>query len=305
MQPTNLAVYRWPVCGLRFAVPVLAAILLVGCAGALKHDGKPRKENIHAVTAGNNLISFNAGQPQTILSRKPLTGLQAGEEVLGIDYRISKGVLYALGSSNRLYTINPATGAVTQVGQETFAVPLAGTEFAFDFSPTSDRIRVVSTGGQNLRLHPDTGAVVDSDPKAPAIQIDSPVAYVAGDDNAGKTARIAAAAYTYNKVNDKITTNYAIDAGLGVLAIQGTREGVTPVISSNTGKLFTVGQLGIAGMERVAFDIADTTGAAFAAITMPGKSSSDFYLINLQTGRAMLLGTVGGGEVVRGISFEP
>jgi ABC-type methionine transport system ATPase subunit len=52
-------------------------------------------------------------------------------------------------------------------------------------------------------------------------------------------------------------------------------------------------------------DIADRTGAAFVAVTHPGGTRSTFHLVDLATGKATLLGTIGGGETVRGISSEP
>lgn len=297
MKSTMFSVVRVAV----FALGLVAA----GCATVSEPEGPTRKEFFHAVTESNQLIKFNAGQPQKIIERKAVSGLQSGETILGIDYRVAKGVLYALGSSGRLYTINTASGAATQVGQGTFAVKLDGNEFGFDFNPTVDRIRVASTTGQNMRLHPDTGAVVDSDDKTPGVQIDGALAYVAGDANAGKSPRIAAAAYTYNKTNAKITTNFAIDAALGTLVTQGTREGEEPLVSPNTGRLYTVGSLGVGESARVAFDIADLTGAGFAAFTKAGEARSRFYLIDLNTGAATFIGTIGGGEAVRGISFEP
>ena len=294
-------------CNALRSVSVIAFVCmgLAGCASMSEPDGPPRKEFFHAVTQSNQLIKFNAGQPQKILERKSISGLQQGETILGIDYRVAKGILYALGDSGRLYTINTASGAATQVGKSTFPVKLDGTEFGFDFNPTVDRIRVVSTTGQNLRLHPDTGGVVDSDDKTAGVQIDGTLAFAAGDPNAGKQPRIAAAAYTYNKVNEKITTNFAIDAALGLLVTQGTREGATPAVSPNTGQIYTVGSLGTGESARVAFDIADVTGAGFVALTKAGDNRSRFYLVDLNTGAATFIGTIGGGEAVRGISFEP
>jgi hypothetical protein len=286
-----------------FALAIVTAV--AACASLGEPEGQPRKELVFAVTDSNRLISFNAGQPRKILSTKPLTGLQPGEAVLGIDYRVHRGILYALGSTGRLYTIDVDAGAVKQVGQGTFAVALTGSEFGFDFNPTVDRIRVASDSGQNLRLHPDSGAVVDGNAAAPGVQIDGALAYAPGDRNAGQKPSIAAAAYTYNKVDEKITTNFAIDGKLDVLVMQGSREGRTPVISPNTGQLFTVGSLGVGESARVTFDIADVTNAAFAAFTKSGASASRFYLIDLETGRATFLGTIGVAEPVRGIAVEP
>ena len=289
-----------------------ALLIPAGCATVSNEpaepDNAPRKEIFYAVTASNQLISFNAGQPQKILSKKPLSGLQAGEEIVGIDYRVAKGVLFALGRSagdGRLYTIDTGSGKATQVGSGVLAVKPEGDEFGFDFNPTVDRIRVVSNTGQNMRLHPDTGAVVDSNANEPGIQTDGKLVYAAGDVNAGKSPAVVAAGYTYNKVNEKITTNYAIDAATESLVTQGTKEGTTPAVSPNTGQLFTVGKLGTGAFARAAFDIADTTGAAFIALTKADGRASRFYLVNLDTGTATFMGTIGGGEPVRGMSFEP
>jgi hypothetical protein len=37
--------------------------------------------------------------------------------------------------------------------------------FPIDFNPVVDRIRIMSDAGQNLRVHPDTGAVVADSPR--------------------------------------------------------------------------------------------------------------------------------------------
>ncbi len=283
----------------------LAAVAtLAGCAGmaAAPADGPARAEKAVAVTVSNRLIKFNAGQPGRILSSKPITGLQPGEQVLGIDYRVAKDMLYALGSSGRLYTLNEDTAAAQPVG-EPFAIRLEGTEFGFDFNPTVDRIRVVSASGQNLRLHPDTGAVVDANADTPGLQIDGKLAYAATDVYAGKTPAVVGAAYSYNKANPRITTNYALDAAAGTLVTQGTREGATPAVSPNTGSLFTVGSLRLP-FQTAAFDIQAVSDIAFAALNA-GSGPSRWVTIDLQTGAATSLGTVGGGEAVRAIALEP
>src|SRR5262245_31683828 len=83
---------------------------------------------------GTQLVTFDTVTPGTVSAPVSFTGLQSGETLLGIDYRPLTGVLYGLGSTSRLYTINPTTGAATQVGSGTFAVPLSGTNFGFDFN---------------------------------------------------------------------------------------------------------------------------------------------------------------------------
>lgn len=282
--------------------PIAGAALSL-LAGASVAD-TTAKESIVAVNAAGTLLRFSAGQPDKLLDQKPVTGLQPGEKLLGIDYRVAKGLLYGLGSSNRLYQIDPASGAATAVGNA-FEAALSGNEFGFDFNPVADRIRVVADGGQNLRLHPNTGAVIDADPKKGELQTDGTLAYDPSDAHAAKPPKIVAAGYTYNKQDDALTTNYAIDAALGLLVTQGTREGTQPSVSPNTGRLFTVGPLGVAAFERAAFDIADVDNAAYAALTAAGAKSSTWVRIDLATGKATPIGTVGGGEAIVGMAIEP
>ena len=292
---------RW---SLRVAAVSLAA-LLTACAGLMEPQGPQRKERIFAVTAGMELVQFNAGQPQRILSRQRVTGLAQGERLLGIDYRVARGVLYALSSSGRLYTLDTTSAALKPVGTGPSAVPLEGSQFGFDFNPAADRIRVVSDTGQNLRLHPDTGAAVDGNPALEGVQGDAPLAYAAGDRHAGQPPAVVSAGYTYNKKDDKITTNFAIDRRQGALVMQGSAEGTTPVVSPNTGVLTSIGLLGLGALVDASFDIADVSGAAFAAVRTPEQPRTRLYQVNLATGSAQFIGTVGDGTPLVGMAVEP
>ncbi len=292
-----------PLPVLRFA-PLAAALFVSACAlSPAEPIGPLAPETIHAVTTSNRLLSFNAGQPQKILSSKPLAGLRSGDRLVGIDYRVAKGQLFGLGESGQLYRIDAATAAATAIGTPA-ALP-AGGEFGFDFNPTVDRIRVVNDAGFNLRLHPDTGAVVDADAAQPGVQLDGRLAYDAADRMAGHAPRIVAAGYTYNKDNEKITTNYALDGAAGTLVHQGTKEGVAPAVSPNTGRLYTVGLLGTGPFERASLDISDVSNTAYAGITATAGRPTRWYRIDLASGAARFIGTVGGGEPITGSAIEP
>ncbi|HCX82723.1 MAG TPA: hypothetical protein DHV01_14135 [Rhodoferax sp.] len=274
---------------------LLCGMVLTGCAAAPEALGPLRKETLQVLTQKMELLTVNAGQPGKVLQRTAVTGLPAGEAVVGMDYRIAKGVLFVLSSAGRLYTLDVPTGALKPVGSGT-GVALRGQWFGVDFNPVADRVRVVGNTGQNIRLHPDTGALAATDP-APA--------YAAGDARAGTTPELVAAGYTYNKTDEKLTTNYAIDRNGGYLVTQGSREGVQPVVSFNTGLLFTVGALGIADMVDAQMDIADVTGAALVAVTTKSQSPSRLYNLDLTSGKATLLGPVGDGSRVIGMAVEP
>jgi hypothetical protein len=123
---------------------------------------------------------------------------------------------------------------------------LDGNSFGFDFNPTVDRIRVVSNAGQNLRLNPDTGQIVDSDPNTPGVQSDSDLAYATGDSNQGQSPNVVGSAYTNNVAGATTTTLYGIDSALDILVTQNP---------PNNGTLNTVGALGVNATGVVGFDV--------------------------------------------------
>ncbi len=276
----------------RALLVALLAAAAAGCATAPADEpaGAPRPQTVFALTESQALIRFNAGTPRRIEQRLPVSGLAAGETLVGIDFRVARGVLYGVTSAGRLVTLDTATARAMPVGAAP-AVALQGTRFGVDFNPAADRVRVVSDTGQNLRLHPDTGALAATDPPLAAATPGGPAPALAG------------AGYTYNKRNEKLTTNYALDIGRGWLVTQGSIEGVEPVVSPNTGRIFDVGALGTGPVDDAAFDIADLDNAALAALRVGGRTR--LFAIDLASGRATLLGSVGDGGPLRGIAIQP
>lgn len=282
---------------------IASALLASGCAVLGEREAVPRKETILAVTESHQLVRFNAGTPGLIASRKPLYGLEAGDTVAAMSYR-GPGALYALTRGGRLYTIDTNAGTARQVGTEQLAVALEGAEFGLAFDPVVDRFRVMSDRRENLRVHPGTAAVFDTDPDEPGIQTDRRLAYAPGDPNEGQAPRIVALASTHNR-EDRVTTLFAIDSRADALVTVGTREGYASAVSPNSGKLFTVGALGLGESERTALDIAGPRGPAFAAFSRKGAKDSRLYLVDLASGGATLLGTVAAGEALRAMAVIP
>lgn len=230
----------------------------------------PTSQVFYAVDASNNFITYNAKSLSSIT--KPITGLAAGENVLGIDFRPANGQIYALGSTSRLYTLNASSGLATVVGVP-FTTTLSGTEFGFDFNPTVDRIRVVSNTGQNLRLNPNDGTVA---------AVDAPL-------NPGMPA-VTGAAYTNNFAGATSTTLFDIDTNMDKLYRQDP---------PNAGTLVEVGSLGVNVEAANGFDIGSTSGRAFAVLTSGG--SAKLYDINITTGAVTALS--GFPTAVRGFTI--
>ena len=217
----------------------------------------PTNPVAYAVSETNDLLIFNPLKAATTIA-KPVTGLQVGESILGIDLRPATGQLFAVGSSSRLYTINTANGAATLVGGGAFSPALSGTSFGLDFNPTVDRIRLVSNAGQNLRLHPVLGTVVFTDMNL----------------NPG-TPSVDAAAYINNFPGATTTTLFDIDFAADKLYTQAP---------PNNGTLVEVGSLGVDVSAANGFDIGGTSGSAYAVLS--SGANHGIYRVNLMTGAA-------------------
>lgn len=216
----------------------------------------PTEAVAYAIDNSNMLQIFNLNNPVPV--SKAVTGLQTGENILGIDFRPANGQLYALGSSSRIYTINLGTGVASMVGSAPFSTLLVGTDFGFDFNPTVDRIRVVSNTGQNLRLNPNDGTIAATDL---VLNPGSPM--------------ISAAAYTNNVAGATATTLFVIDHNTDKLYQQNP---------PNNGTLVETGSLGINITNTNGFDIGSMSQKAYLMATV--GSSTKIYTINTTTGAA-------------------
>jgi hypothetical protein len=212
-----------------------------------------------ALTNNNLLLSVNAKNVSSVTKQSGITGLQTGETLLGIDFRPATGTLYGIGSSSRIYVINTATGAAQAIGTTAFTPAISGSAIGVDFNPTVDRIRLITSTGQNLRLHPGTGAVAATDAAL----------------NGVTNAIVTAAAYTNNRAGATSTVLFDIDITTDKLYKQDP---------PNEGKLVEVGALGFDVEQAGDFDISSDGTVAIAALKVAGKTN--LYSIDLTSGKA-------------------
>jgi len=252
---------------------------------------------IYAVDTSNHLLKFDSATPGTVDSSISITGLAvpATETIRGIDFRPATGELYALGINNavgddegRIYKLNVTTGVLTQVGVTPFKSDFQdGDDYAFDFNPSVDRIRVVTDRDENVRVNPNTGALAGSDSAL----------------SAGVNPQIVGLAYDHNFENATDTTLYGIDNATDSLVTIG---GINGVPSPNGGVVTVVGALGVPFTNfKVGFDIEGHTGTGYVVLRPTGSGLTSLFTINLATGAATLVGAVGGNPQLDGMTVAP
>lgn len=253
-----------------------AALLALAAAGAAQ------AAPAYAL-AGGNLVRFDTAAPGTVAQVGALSG--ATNVLDGIDFRPADGALYGFRSADAtVYRVDPTSGYTTLVSTAAPVTP--GSVVGIDFNPVPDRLRVVSSAGDNLRINVATGAT----------NVDGRLAYAAGDVNAGRRANVVEAAYTNNDNNPATgTTLYYIDNVLDVLVSTSNPNG---------GVLNTVGALGVDADDFIGFDIFNNNGVntAFASLRVGGVQG--LFTIDLGTGAATRVGTIGldGLGALRGLA---
>ncbi len=98
------------------------------------------------------IVSFDTATPGTVAKTTNVTGLGQSEKLLAIDVRPTTGVLHALSSDRKLYSID-ANGAATLLITLTEAQLGVGDKFDMDFNPTGEAVRLINTTSRlNIRV---------------------------------------------------------------------------------------------------------------------------------------------------------
>jgi len=261
---------------LPLALVAAAAITACGGGGGDGDSGNVDGPlgNTVAVTASGRVISFDRATPGTVATSRAVSGLVAGETLVGIDVRPADRAIYAVSNQGRIFTLDAATGVLTL--KSTLSTPLAGAQFGVDFNPVADRLRLVSDSGQNLRVDVNTGIAV----------VDGPIN--------GAPARITASAYTNAFAGTATTQLYNLDAA-GTLYLQDP---------PNNGTLANPVPLNVTFTASNGFDIDARNNVGYAALAVGGTTT--LYTVPLSgTAGAQRIGTIGTGEALVGLALVP
>jgi hypothetical protein len=250
---------------MRFTCSIIGLALAAGLA-----PGLAQAEGIFGLTTDNRIVTFDSATPGTVGSSRAITGL--GNNVLtGIDLRPANKQLYSVATSGNLYRLSLSGGtyAANLVGN--IGVGLTGVGYGLDFNPTVDRLRLIDDSDQNLRINPLSAVTLT-------------------DTNIGGGFDIVGSAYLNSFAGATSTVLYGLDAA-GDQLLRSTNP--------NGGVYVSVGPLGVplAPTDRIGFDISGLTKSAYFNV------GSQFYTLNLASGGATLVGSVGSGELVGLTSF--
>ena len=217
--------------------------------------------NLLGLVSGNRLIRFNAASPHLIDMTLNVTGLSANQTIVGIDWRASNGMVYAVvdgPTQDALYTLNPATGVASFAAN--LSIPLSGTRFGVDFNALQDRLWIVSDTGSNYEVNPNTGTVTVATSVTPAGSQISGLAFI--------PSRLGAASapvlYTIDPLADVLNRQDPVGGGVQTL----------------------VGSLSIDVSAVLGFDVAPENDIAFASLTRTADGKTGLYVIDLTTGTA-------------------
>ena len=251
-----------------------------GVAAALVASaGSASAERLFGLTLDNRIVSFNSANPEAVISSRAISGVQAGDTLLGIDVRPATLSLWSVAQSGNVYELLPMGGGYVATLKSTLSVMPSGASFGIDFNPVPDRLRMVSNTGQNLRINVANGATI----------VDGPVTSTSGAVN------LIGAAYTNSFAGTTSTVLYAIDS-VGDTLLRSTNPNAGTYTNLNMmGQAFQPLGLSFTNANNVGFDISANDGRAYLTI------DSLLWRVDLGTGQATSLGVVGAGPL-RGLT---
>lgn len=260
------------ITGIRFLKLAGVAIATLGAGTAAQ------AEYFFGLTSGNRIVTFDSSAPGVIKTSGAISGIAAGDTLLGLDLRPANRTLYSVGSSGRLYAISGNGNGYVATDLGTIPQALTGTSFGLDFNPTVDRLRLVSDANINLRINP-------LDP--PASVADTSLTL-----NGRTNIDLVAAAYANNRPGVATTVLYGLDAASNSLVRATNANAGTYTNTNVAGTIFGDLGLNLPTTDSVDFDISGGSGRGFFQV------ADAFYSINLTTGAGSFIGNIGASDII-------
>jgi hypothetical protein len=273
---------------------------------------------------GSDLVTFDPAAPATSATTTAITGVAAGETLVGLDVRAANGMVYAFGvnamsNAGTLYVLGTRTGLAKPVGGTTGVVQFTTdgattvdlpdpsvADYGVAANPAAGVVRVTTSTGLSFRVNVTTGVPTDGNNgtgSATGTNPDEPVN--------GAAAGAGGVAYTNSGAGAAtVTTLYAIDASTDALTIQNPPNSGTQVAVATLkreGTPLAVARVNGFDLDPAVAAPANNTAVAggdgYAILTVGGVTH--LYKIALTTGAATDLGPIGtGGATFRGLALQ-
>jgi hypothetical protein len=270
------ALYR---INLQAGAPAPTAILVDAIAGGEQIRGLALLQTgvttVTGLTPTNGLFTFSPKTPNVISPIVPIGGLATGEVILGMDVRPQDGLLWALSSTGRLYTLNSTTGAASF--KASISATLDGSPFvSVDFNPALNRLRVVTSQGQSLVL-----PVVDIPATATTAAIAAGTTVVQPAINRADGSASSVLAVAYNN-------NFAPVAGFTPATVLFDIDGASDVLTTQIAATGVLTNVGAAGQDLSGFTGFDAAGGdnglVLGAVRVGNTGAFTLRSLNLTTG---------------------
>ncbi len=249
-----------------FTALFIATLALAGTAASAT--------TLVGLTSANEIARFDSASAGSA-TRSAITGLAAGERLVGIDTRPGNGLIYGVSTANKLYTVNELTGATSFVAMLSANVINPALGYGIDFNPVADAsgatsLRLVSSAGNNYAINANTGVV-------------------------GNTAGMVAAGFTAVSYSNSNLMPAAAPTSTALYYIDSVNDTLSVASSAfNSPTITLVGALGVDVLKANGFELLGN-GMAFAALNVDGGSlSTGLYSIDLASGAATQVGSFNG-----------
>ena len=265
---------------------LVAGVSLVANAQAITCYG------LTAAPATNHLLAFDSTSPGTV-TNTTVTGMPGGYNLVGLAMRITTqtlspanpgvGSLWGIatnGGNFRLFVINPATGAATQIGGPltTISNTVGDNLWGFAFNPGTDRFQLVGTNF-NYTIDPNTATVV-TDPDVHTVGSANPA--------------FSSAAFT--------TNSYGVPSQFYIVNVGENHNLCTSTNIAAGGLISEAGATNWGGVG----SFSNPDGLAISdTLTFLGASDMNFYSVNRSSGVAALVGALPAATQIRSLAILP
>jgi len=262
------------------------AFMLTALAVAL--TAQVNAEHVVGLTDQNSLAIIDSENPTVVIHTTPITGVQAGDAIVALDYDPTSGDLLGLGEDDFLYDLDPVTGIASLIGTGALEDLVLGDNIIFELDPILGIVRALDGTGVYAVIDPVLGLVQSL--------LDDLLLYQLGDINFGNFPELLTGAIdNLNILEEDNGIFYLIDGSTGCLV---------QLVPGLLNMLDTIAPItGLENLENIiGFDISEH-GLSIIGVILEDGLGTQLLELNILDGVTNLLGTI--NFILRDITILP